>query len=67
MKAKLKKVYVIFVALDFKNFNHYCLEPKPYYMDFEEAQRQLNYLIESKQYAQTQLKIQQLWKITENN
>lgn len=67
MRKNYLKVYVILVALDFTNFEHYCLEPKPLYDDLEEAKRQMNYLIESKQYGQTQLKIQSLWKTTENN
>lgn len=64
---KLQKVYAILVALDFENFEHYCLEPKPYYEDFDEANRQMNHLVQSKQYSQTQLKIQLLWKTTDNN
>lgn len=66
MKNKVQKVHVILVALNYKNFDYYCLEPKPYYTNWDEAERQFNYLIESKQYAKAQLKIQTLWTITEN-
>ncbi len=63
----MKKVYVILVALDFKNFEHYCTEPQTFYDTHEEAQEQMNHLIQTKEFENTQLKIKQLWKVTNKN
>ena len=63
---RMKKVYVIFVALDFENFEHYCTEPQIFYDTYEEADVQMNHLIQTKAFEETQLKIKTLWKIIEN-
>lgn len=62
-KQKLKKVFVILVALDFQHFEHYCIEPQTFYDTKQEAEKQLKILLETKQFEDTQLKIQFLWKI----
>jgi len=66
-RAKLEKAFVIVVALDFKNFEHYAVEPQVFYNTYEEADIQMRELIQTKQYKKSQLKIQKLWKTTENN
>lgn len=62
-KQKLKKVFVILVALDFQHFEHYCMEPQTFYDTEQEAEKQLNLLLETKQFEETQLKTQSLWRI----
>ena len=63
----MKKVFVILVALDFQNFEHYWKEPKVFYENFEEALEQMNHLLHTKQYEETQLKIQKLWTQTNSS
>jgi hypothetical protein len=58
-----KKVFVILVALDFQHFEHYCMKPQIFYDKKQEAEKQLNLLLETKQFEETQLKIQSLWRI----
>ena len=62
-KQKSKKVFVILVANDFKHFDHYCMLPKVFYDTKQEAEIQLNILLETKQFEDTQLKVQTLWRI----
>jgi len=53
--------FVILVAVEGYDFEHYCTEPKIFYKNHEEAQEQMKNLIDSKQFTETQLKIQKLW------
>jgi len=66
-RLRLKEVFVIIVAVDFKKFEHYCTEPQVFYSSYENAKEQMLHLIKTKQYKNSQLKIQKLWKVTENN
>jgi hypothetical protein len=58
-----KKVFVILVALDFQHFENYCMKPQVFYNTKQEAVKQVNLLLETKQFEETQLKIQPLWRI----
>lgn len=62
----MKKVFVILVALDFENFEHYCTEPKIFYDSHGEAEVQMNHLIDTKEFEDAQLKVETLWKLKEN-
>ena len=62
-KSTSQKVFVILVAVDFQDFNHYCMLPKVFYDTKQEAEIQLNILLETKQFEETQLKIQPLWMV----
>ena len=60
---KLKKVYVILVALHEQRFDHYYMEPQIFYDSREEAQIHMNRLIKTYVFNHSQLKIQELWKV----
>jgi len=66
-RGRLKETFAIIVALDFKKFEHYCMEPQVFYESFEKAEEQMLHLIKTKQYKKSQLKIQKLWKTRNNN
>lgn len=57
----LQPKYVILVALDCEHFEHYCKIPQIYYDAFEEAETQLNLMVENNEFDLAQLKIQKLW------
>lgn len=59
----MKKVFVIFVALDGEHFEHYCTEPQTFYNSYNEAKKQMDVLITSKEFKATQVSIKKLWKI----
>lgn len=63
----MKASYVIFVALKCNVFSHYCKQPKTFYDSQAEALQQLNHLVYTKQFKQSQLKIQKLWKVTKDH
>ena len=58
----MKPTYVIFVALKFGVFSHYCKEPKTFYDSYQEAEEQMKLLVATKQFKKSQLKIKKLWK-----
>ena len=55
--------FVILVALDHKNFNHYCTDPKTFYESFEQANVEVQKMISEIVYQPNQIKIQKLWWI----
>lgn len=63
-KQTAQKVYIVFVALDFKNFDHYFMSPQIYYHTKEEAEKRMQSLIATKKYQAVQLKVQSLWIVT---
>jgi len=63
----MKKIYVIVVALDAQNFNHYLMEPQVFYESKQEAEEQINLLIKNKEYTHEQLNIFTLWKLNNNS
>lgn len=62
----MRAMYIILVALDGKNFKHYCTEPKTFYESWEEATAEVTKLLNTKKVNKEQLKIHTIWNI-ENN
>ena len=62
-KQTPQKVFVILVALDFQNFDHYCMKPQIFYDTKQEAEKQMNYLLKTNEFEEVQLKIESLWKV----
>lgn len=63
----MKKVYVILVAVDFKEFNHYCKEPQSFYTSEQEAIYQMKLLVKSNEFEESQIKVVTFWKINTSN
>lgn len=59
-------VYVILVALEPNNFEHYITEPHVFYDTHQEADTVMKQFINTKEYKSQQLKIQKLWMIQKN-
>ena len=64
MEAKpIKPKYIILVAKDFKNFEHYCLKPQIYYNSEDEAKAEMRLKIRRKEFKETQIKVEKLWLV----
>lgn len=58
-----RKVFVILIALDFTNYDHYYMHPTIYYESKEEAQLQADRLIATKIFEASQVKVESLWLV----